>query len=385
MKILLVGDYPRDPRLGSAKVPLKLAEEFAKLGHECRLLFQEDLGSRPSGQWRQAASPILAARAMAKALHADGDYDVVDAASAEGIWFGALRRLGRYRQVALVCRSNGLEHLNYRRMLGDHDAGLLYKPWTRRIYHPLVRLSQVAGAARFADRMILLNDIDRDYVLAHGWKKPDEAIVVEHGVSDVFLQSAPPADAKRGRGILFCGTWTGMKGVDYLAPAFAQLLERGIQARLSILGGAVPDSIIRSAFPERALSDIDILPRADEAEVMRHYRTHDLLVFPSTYEGFGMVLLEAMSQRLPVVSTPQGAALRLVEDNVSGLVVPTRNSGAIADAIAKLLADPFLRTRLGEAAFERVRHMTWRRTAEHTLDVYAQAIATRRRGRSTQA
>lgn len=379
MKILLVGDYPRDPRLGSAKVPLKLAEEFQNLGHECRLLFQEDLGVRPSGLLRQAVSPILAARAIARELRNDGPIDVIDAASAEGIWFGAFRGTSRNRQVALVCRSNGLEHLNYRRMLGDHDAGLLHKPWSRRLYHPLVRLSQVAGAARMADRMILLNDIDRDFVLARGWKRPDEAIVVDHGVSDVFLNSSPPFDAERGRGILFCGTWTGMKGVDYLAPAFAQLIERGIPARLSILGGAVPEATIRAAFPESAQSRIEILPRADEAEVMRHYRTHDLLVFPSTYEGFGMVLLEAMTQRLPVVSTPQGAALRLVKDNVTGLVVPPRDPTAIADAVARMLADSSLRSRLAEGAFERVRHMSWRRTAEQTLDVYREAISARRR------
>lgn len=377
MKILLVGDYPRDPRLGSAKVPLKLAEEFQNLGHECRLLFQDDIGSRPSGLLRQAASPMLAARAIAKALHQEADIDVVDAASAEGIWFGALRLLGVHRKVALISRSNGLEHLNYRRMLGDHEAGLFYKPWTRRIYHPLVRLSQVAGAARLADRMILLNDADREYVLEHGWKKSTEAIVIEHGVSDSFLNSAPPDNAQRGRGILFCGTWTGMKGIDYLAPAFTQLADRESNARLSILGGAITEAAIRGFFPERVQSKITVLPRTDEAEVMVHYRTHDVLVFPSTYEGFGMVLLEAMSQRLPVASTPVGAAIRLVEDGTTGLIAPPRDSAALANTLQRMLSDSDLRRRLAANAFERVRHMNWRRTAEQTLDLYHEAIAVR--------
>ena len=55
-----------------------------------------------------------------------------------------------------------------------------------------------------------------------------------------------------------------------------------------------------------------IVGRVPEAEVMAAYRTHDVLVWPSTYEGFGMVVIEAMSQRLPVIATPVGCARTLI-------------------------------------------------------------------------
>ena len=120
-----------------------------------------------------------------------------------------------------------------------------------------------------------------------------------------------------------------------------------------------------------------VVDRVDEADVMAAYRTHDVLALPSTYEGFGMVVLEAMSQRLPVVVTPVGCAFALVEDGTTGLVVPPRDPAALAGALARMMGDEALRARLAEAAFARVRGMTWASTARLTLDVYERARAAR--------
>ena len=253
------------------------------------------------------------------------------------------------------------------------------KPWTRRIVHPLLRLTQVAAAARVADRLILLNDVDRAFVLRRGWKREDRIDVVPHGVSERFLAEAPPPGAPRGLGILFCGTWGEMKGISYLTAAFARLVAGGSTARLTVLGGGVPEATIRAAFAPEVRARVAIVDRVDEAAVMAAYRSHDALVLPSTYEGFGMVVIEAMSQRLPVVVTPVGCARAFVEDGVSGLVVPARDAAALADALARLMGDAALRARLADAAFARVRGMTWANTARLTLASYERARSERAR------
>jgi glycosyltransferase involved in cell wall biosynthesis len=376
MRILLVGDYPRDARLGSTKVALKLQEEFRALGHTCDVLLADDLGEFPRNRLaRQAFAPVAAALAVVRAIRANGPYDVVDVASAEGLWLGVLRRLGLFR-AAVVARSNGLEHLNYRRMLGDHDAGLSHKPWTRRLWYPAVRLSQVAAAARAADRLILLNGADRDFALKRGWKPDAEIDLVPHGVSARFLADVPLArePSARGRGILFCGTWDAMKGVDYLAAAYSTLVARGRRTPLTVLGGGVPGTTILTAFSAEARSCVTVIDRLPEEDVIAAYRSHDMLVLPSSYEGFGMVVLEAMSQRLPVIATPVGCATLLIRHDETGLIVPTRDANALADAIERLLADAPLRARLADAALARVAGMTWTRTAETTLESYARAL-----------
>lgn len=384
MRILLVGDYPRDARLGSTKVLIKLQEEFRGAGHVCDVVLGDDLGDRPRHRvLRWAWAPLAALSAVARAIRVNGPYDVIDIASAEGLWLGVARRLGALAQTVIVARSNGVEHLNYQRMLGDADAGLTAKPWTRRWYYPAFRLSQVAAAARVADRLILLNDGDRAFVLARGWKPASAIDVVPHGVSARFFDSASPV-SPRGRGILFCGTWDHMKGIAYLVDAFSRLVERrvtiqpsGAPVALTILGGGIPARDVLESFPATARPFVTVLDRASEDAVIAAYRAHDVLAFPSTYEGFGMVLMEAMSQRLPVVTTPMGCASSLIDHDRNGLLVPPRDATALADALAALLADPSRRSALADEAFRRVRGMTWAETARVTLDVYQRAMAAR--------
>ena len=272
-------------------------------------------------------------------------------------------------------RSNGLEHLNYQRMLEDHDAELMQKPWHRRLWYPTVRMSQVAGAARLADHLLLLNERDRNFAMERHWKPPDDLSVVPHGVSSRFLETGFDPSHERGCGILFCGTWTGVKGIDYLADAFSWLVAEGERVRLTILGGGIPEDEIRRCFSAEAQTFLIILPRMVEELVIEQYRKHDILVFCSTYEGFGMVLLEAMSQGLPVISTPVGAAITLVRHGETGLSVPCRDADALAQAIRLLIQNAALRKRLAASAWQLVKGMTWEKTAKATLEVYQRKTA----------
>jgi glycosyltransferase involved in cell wall biosynthesis len=93
-----------------------------------------------------------------------------------------------------------------------------------------------------------------------------------------------------------------------------------------------------------------------------------------------MVLLEAMSQRLPVVATPVGCARSLVQSERTGLAVPPRDAAALSRALARMLDEPAFARRCAAHAFETVRPYTWSRTAANTLDVYTRALADRRNG-----
>jgi glycosyltransferase involved in cell wall biosynthesis len=369
LSILLVGDYPPDPTLGSSKVFYKLQEEFTALGHRCDIVFGDEIGGPKPRQIRQAVSPWYAARAIGRRT-ARTRYDVIDAASAEGLWM-------RRSSGAYVCRSNGLEHLNYRRMLEDARAGLTTKPWTRRIWYPLSRLTQIERAARRADRLLLLNAQDYDYAAAERWQPADRIEIVAHGVSSRYLEDRPAGGHPRGGGLLFCGTWDHMKGIAYLAAAVERLHASGRRMPITILGPGVPDATVMAAFTPAVRPSVRVLPRAPEDEVVRLYRSHDLLLWTSTYEGFGLVLLEAMSQELTVVTTPVGCATALVRDGENGVVVPPRDPAAIAAAVERLMDDAALRCRLGAAAARSVSTMTWRATAEKTLELYRRTIESR--------
>jgi glycosyltransferase involved in cell wall biosynthesis len=374
LSILLVGDYPDDPRLGSSKVFYKLREEFEAMGHTCDVLWTGDIGTRPaSRQIRQLLSPWMAGKAIRRQM-ARRKYDVVDAASAEGLFLGLLGTIARRDRAAFVCRSNGLEHLNYARMIDDHSEGLRSKSWVRRVWYPVSRLSQVAAAARLADGLLLLNDVDRTFALDRDWQPPQRVSVVPHGISGRFLSEAPPSGAPRGAGLLFCGTWDYVKGITYLCDAMKRLHAVGTPLRLTVLGPGVAPQAVLDSFDPAVRPFVTVIERVPEDRVMAEYRRHDALLWTSSYEGFGLVLLEAMSQRLPVIATPAGCAATLVRSGETGYRIPPRDAGALAAAIVRLKAHPIEARRFADNACAAVAGMTWHSTAEQTLAVYRAAI-----------
>jgi len=109
-------------------------------------------------------------------------------------------------------------------------------------------------------------------------------------------------------------------------------------------------------------------------EVLRAYGSSDALVLPSLFEPFGIVLLEAMAAGLPVVASRVGGIVDVVEDGKTGLLVPPRNPQALADAIGRLVSDPPLRRRMGDAGRAKVPAYSWERLIPRILEVYQEAI-----------
>ncbi len=368
--------------MGSSKVLFKLSSELNALGHHVSVLLRPDLGVFPAGRHaRDLTSPFLAARAAAAAAAAAGRFDVIDASSAEGLMLVLRRTHG----TAVVARSHGLEHLNYARMLDDARHGLERRPAHRRIWYPAVRMPLVAWSARLADRLIVLNESDRAFALARRWKRDDEVDVVAHGLSQAFL--GPPPAEERADDLLFCGSWDRAKGVDYLVRAFDLTVERRPATRLTVLGPGWDADAVLSRFPERVRGNVVVHDRSAEDVVAWFYRRHKALVMCSTFEGYGMVVPEAMSQGLAVIATPVGAAASLVRDGETGLLVPPRDAPALSAAMIRLLEDATLRDELGRAARQQVRSRSWSVVARETMDVYRRAIASRRasRGRGRDA
>jgi glycosyltransferase involved in cell wall biosynthesis len=157
--------------------------------------------------------------------------------------------------------------------------------------------------------------------------------------------------------ILFVGRLSPEKGIRELVEA-----TRGLN--LVVAG----DGPLRSLVP-------DALGFVPHDEVKRLLARAAVIVLPSHREGLPMVLLEAMAHGRAVVATPVGGIPSLVEDGVTGLLVPAGDATALREAIERLLADPALRKRLGEAACARVSELcSWERVTEATLDAYASAL-----------
>jgi glycosyltransferase involved in cell wall biosynthesis len=157
--------------------------------------------------------------------------------------------------------------------------------------------------------------------------------------------------------ILFVGRLSAEKGIRTLVDATPGL-------NLVVAG----DGPLRSLVPEA----LGFVPHE---EVQRLLARAAVVLLPSHREGLPMVLLEAMAHGRAVVATPVGGTPSLVEDGVTGLLVPAGDPKALREAVERLLADPELRQRLGKAARAKVSKLSsWERVAEATLDAYASAL-----------
>jgi glycosyltransferase involved in cell wall biosynthesis len=117
------------------------------------------------------------------------------------------------------------------------------------------------------------------------------------------------------------------------------------------------------------------IPSLSHDEVLQEIRCHDVMVFPSLFEGFGLVVLEAMSCGVPVIATAQSGAPDFLEDGKDGFLVPIRSAEAIAERLELLIRD---RDRLGamsQAAVRKAARHSWESYRQHLIHTVRRALA----------
>jgi glycosyltransferase involved in cell wall biosynthesis len=169
---------------------------------------------------------------------------------------------------------------------------------------------------------------------------------------------APPIHEVRDTArLLFVGRLIERKGAEYAIRAVARLRQQGRAVRLTILGDGPERTRLVALIDELGVRDaVDLAGALPHDAVAAHCRSATLLLMPAVtdwkgeQEGFGMVLVEAMASGLPIVATRSGGIPDVVTDGVTGLLVPERDSTALAAAAARLLDDPGLAAKMADAA-----------------------------------
>ena len=228
--------------------------------------------------------------------------------------------------------------------------------------------------AQRVDRVITVSSTSARSV-ARAFGLPDEKVsVVWNGVDLTTFRRL--ANVRRESGeILFVGRADDPnKGFRYLLLALAQLAP-AVPFHLTVVQRPQSDEP-RALARELGLEDrVTFLEKLSPEELVRQYNRAQLLASPSLYEGFGLPAAEALACGTPVVATTVGALPEIVDDGVSGLLVPPGEVGPLAGAIRTLLEDPERCQRMGEAGAWQVRkRLSWKRTAEETLALYREAI-----------
>lgn len=164
------------------------------------------------------------------------------------------------------------------------------------------------------------------------------------------------------------------KGVSYGLRAFALTVTRFPDAQLVIVGdGPLRADLEAEATALGLAKNVRFLGwRGDVTRLMTAF---DVLLLPSLWEGFGLVILEAMSRQLPVVACAVSAIPEIVVHGETGLLVPPREVDALADALITLFGDAPLRRYMGMLGEDRLEsHFTARRMVDETVNFYRRLV-----------
>jgi glycosyltransferase involved in cell wall biosynthesis len=214
---------------------------------------------------------------------------------------------------------------------------------------------------RYIDAVITISDALQEKVYRFEGIPKEKMRTIHYGLEP---SAAPPRTRERIRAeleippdqflVASAGRFVNFKGLKYLIRAAARLQERVPNVTVVIAGdGPLRVDLESEIRFHNVTSTVQLLGwRSDVSDIMA---AADVFVLPSLGEGFGLVLLEAMSQRLAVIGTRSMSIPEIVLDGVTGFLVDPADEGHLASAIEAVARNPALRRQMGEAGYERVR------------------------------
>ena len=231
-------------------------------------------------------------------------------------------------------------------------------------------------------RVIVCTDFMRrecEHALRTPWEKMD---VIFNGVeADKFQLPNFTAEeraafrakyaAPNEKIIFFVGRMVREKGVQVLIEALPYIRFAYHDAKLLIVGGGQKQHLINQAAWLGMESHIYFAGFVPDEDLLKIYQIIDVACFPSLYEPFGIVALEAMAAHVPVVVSDAGGLPEVVENRVTGLTTFAGNAGSLTDAILEVLRHEDFAKQMASRAFERVQTtFNWSLIAGQTIAVY---------------
>lgn len=202
-----------------------------------------------------------------------------------------------------------------------------------------------------ADLVIAASGFTRDSLVRAGIAG-ERIKVVPYGSPPVSEETP----REEGGPVIFlsAGQQSVRKGTHYLLDAWRKM-RPGKGAELWLVGRMTLPADLTRNLPGRVV----VRPSLPHRQLFEIYRKASVLVFPSLCEGFGMVITEAMSQGLPVITTPNTAGPDLIKDYQNGFIVPVRDAEALAEKMAWCLDNPRMLGDMGRAATQTAMKWQW--------------------------
>ena len=361
LRIALFVHHQLTEGTGAAGSTLSLAQALRERGHHVDVVGLEIVGTGESLR-THIQFPFAAARRVRRALRHE-EYDIIDASTGD-LWLLTRKEIARSR-IAVLTRSHGLEPLGAAARRNGARRGELTLRRRYALYHGGWRLNEVRRTLQISDAVLVLNAAEREYVAALG--VAPSSVIVTAPLMGAGYCTTP--DATSDMRVLVAGGTQWRKGGFDNGAVIAELLRRNRDVRVTWLG--VSTSTLAQYVDEEDLDRVSAVPSfapEEAAELLSHHR---VLVHLSRFEGWGMLVVEALSHGCLVVATDTGIAREAVA--TSGYVVAVGDRNAAVTAIDSALRVSDMAERSLRAASAAQRYAP-QRTVDVLVENYREAM-----------
>jgi glycosyltransferase involved in cell wall biosynthesis len=349
----------------------EMAEALRHSNHKVTTWFASDFPiSAAIGRWAVLSFPIALAYAIFRERRR---FDAVVVHEPAGLWYSILQRHSTSLPPILAMCHNVESHCFV--TMRDHtQMGLASVPVLSQIRSPLFRHWQSDGSIRFANHVICLSTVDREYIRNRLGVPDSKVTQLINGTSpEDFVNRAPV-----GTSVLWVGGWLDHKGKRVLPVLWRDVRANIPAATLTIVGTGVSGDDVLACFASVDRESITVLPRVDSRDEMRSlYSTHAVFIMTSLTEGSPLALLEALAAGLPCVATSVGGIPDIISSNESGLLYRPDDASTGAQHVIDLLSDPLRASELGEVGRARAAKLTWAAAASTLMCAVEEVLSMR--------
>ena len=234
-----------------------------------------------------------------------------------------------------------------------------------------IALLNILKSCKVVDRVVVNSEYMRTNVVTWYGIDRDKIVVIPNGVDlrrfnecdDKLMLEGDPT-------ILYLGDLMRMKGVDVLIQAIAKLRSELPNMKLHLVGSGYMSDFQLLAKKKGIEKYVVFHGWATYSMVSHYYKSADICVFPSRHEGFGIVILEAMSSGIPIIASNIGSFREIVSNGKNGILFKSEDADALSKAILALYQDLDLRKKISQAALKTVTQYSWENIAERYVSLY---------------
>jgi glycosyltransferase involved in cell wall biosynthesis len=365
MKILSISNCPLIESQGSGYVILNFTRGLRSRGHEVDLFDPESYElfqffNRRATSYRQALGMLFFT--LRKIFNKK--YDVVEFYGGSS-WLAILvLKQMRSRDFLIVSHSNGLETYFHEVLIECYKKGYIENPFPK-FYH-FHNSNIITHSFTKADALVTVSKNDYNYAIKHEYKDEKHILAIENSLPASHLNLK--VNFNRENIVGYCGSWLSNKGKELVQNDISKILIDFPDCQFKLIG--VGDNFNKEEhFPLSVCSRITVIPFLDKQGLKEVYQSISILVFPSCYESFGLVLAEAMACGCAVVATKVGfaASLKHMEEV---FIIEQPASPLLYEGVKKLLFNEPLRLKIAQNAYQRVQKLRWELAIDSLENAY---------------